>query len=467
MATPESSASSRPPDVAATALERPVKEGAVLATVALATMLAPLNSTMIAVALPIVIGEFAIDVGTGAWLVTAYLIVMAALQPVAGKLGDRLGRRPLILGGLLWFGLASVGASVAGDFALLLVFRLQQAIAGAIALPNAAALVREIVPAERRASRSGQIGAAIALAAAAGPPIGGLLVGLAGWRSIFFVNALIVLPALVLGWRAIPRPVISPSSRQFDLAGAITLSVLLAGFAGLFSLARRPEAPFALVPGCFVIAIIGVLFLRREFLHPDPILQPRFFRRRAFAAANAAVLLSNLAMYTTLLAIPLMLSRQVGWSAIEAGFVLAALSAAMVVLAPVGGRMADRFGRRWPTVAGLSLLAVGLIPLALSGWTIDLPVLVASLGLAGVGLGLSAAGMQTAAVEAVEAQHAGVASGVYSTSRYVGSIVGSSILAGLVGLGDDRGFSILFVIVVAAAALSAVASLGLHDRPSS
>ena len=200
---PVSSASTRLEPLAVAGLS---SERATVITVALATMLAPLNSTMIAVALPHVIAEFGADIASAGWLVTAYLIAMAALQPVAGKLGDRLGRRRLILGGVAWFGLASMGAATASSLSALLFFRVQQAIAGAVALPNGAALLREVVPADRHAGRFGWVGAAIALAAAAGPTLGGLLVGNAGWRAIFYVNLIFILPALLLGWRSLPDP---------------------------------------------------------------------------------------------------------------------------------------------------------------------------------------------------------------------------------------------------------------------
>ena len=129
------------------ALASPAGERVAVIAVALTTMLAPLNSTMIAVALPNVMTEFGADVASVGWLVTSYLIAMAALQPVAGKLGDRLGRRRLILGGVAWFGVASLGAATASSLFTLLFFRVQQAVAGAIALPNGAALLREVVPA--------------------------------------------------------------------------------------------------------------------------------------------------------------------------------------------------------------------------------------------------------------------------------------------------------------------------------
>ena len=172
---------------------------------------------MIAVALPSVILEFDADVATAGWLVTAYLIGMASVQPAAGNLGDRLGRRPLILGGVACFGLASLAAAWASSLPALLVFRVLQAVACAIALPNGAGLLREVIPAERRAGRFGLVGAAIAFAAAAGPSLGGFLVGQAGWRAIFLVNIVLVVPAVLIGWRSIPARPAKDTSHGFDL----------------------------------------------------------------------------------------------------------------------------------------------------------------------------------------------------------------------------------------------------------
>ncbi|MEJ2287648.1 MAG: MFS transporter [Deinococcales bacterium] len=158
------------------------EEVRLVVAVALATMLAPLNSTMIAVALPPIAARF----GAGAsvpWLVTGYLIAMASLQPVAGKLGDRFGRRPLMLGGLALFALASLGAALAPGFGWLLAMRVLQGVAGAIAFPNGAAMLREAVPDARRGARFGLVGAGAGLAAAVGPPLAGVLVWSSGWQS--------------------------------------------------------------------------------------------------------------------------------------------------------------------------------------------------------------------------------------------------------------------------------------------
>ena len=439
-------------------------ERAVLATVALAAILAPLNSTMIAVALPRIIRDFHSSVGSAGWLVTSYLLALAVVQPVAGKLGDRHGRRPFVLGGLLVFGLASLGAAIASSLPLLIAFRVAQAIAGAVVFPNGAGLVRELIPAGRRARAFGMVGAAIALAAALGPPLGGLLISIGGWQSIFYVNLPLVAAALVLAWHSIPRrTAIEVTRAPFDWLGSTLFAVVLGGVAALVIEGRHSSSLLPVLSG---IALVGIaaIFIRRELGHPDPVLQPRYFTRRGFAAASAGVAASNLGFYTMLLATPILLARQHDWSSLQTGFVLALLSAPMVALSPVGGRLADRYGRRAPSVAGCALLAAGLAPLAISPG-LGSAGLFACLALAGSGVGLSSAGMQTSAVEAVDPAQAGVASGLFSTCRYVGSFAGSIALARLLDSGHGlTGFHAVFAMALGGALISVVATAVMPSR---
>jgi DHA2 family methylenomycin A resistance protein-like MFS transporter len=217
-----------------------------------------------------------------------------------------------------------------------------------------------------------------------------------------------------------------------------------------------------------VVVLAGLAFLRRELGHRSPIFQPRLFTIRSYAAATTGIAFSNMAMYSLLLAVPLLLASRGTYGEIEIGFVLLALSIAMLFLTPIGGRLADRLGRRAPTFAGLALLSLGTFLIAASGEDIDLTVLIIGLAIVGVGVGLSWPGLQTTAVESVGADQTGVASGLYSTSRYFGSIVGSAILAGLISsdAGDASGIGGVFVLAFVAAILAVVASLFLVARPS-
>jgi EmrB/QacA subfamily drug resistance transporter len=437
-----------------------------VATVALNAMLAPLNSTMIAVALPHMTTDLATNAFTSAWLVTTYLIIMAAFQPVAGKLGDRFGRRMLMLGGVAGFGLASLGAACATSLSMLIALRALQAVAGALAFPNGVALLRECIPAERRAGRSGLVGTAVGSAAAAGPALGGLLVSLAGWRAIFFANMILVIPALLLGWHAIPADPARRVRRPFDLLGALLLAALLISVVALLMPGRH--SPSTLWAGGTGVALGLVLFLWYEARQPDPALQPRLFRLPAFAAANAGVGLSNLAMYVILLVLPVYLGQQDGqraaWDSAQIGLALALLSTGSVALAPIGGRLADRFGRRWPTFGGMLLLTLGLLPLAL-GWASSAGVLLGGLALVGAGLGLGGAGLQISAVEVAPSGEAGMAAGVFATSRYLGSIVGSSLMARMLAP-SGGGFGAVAALAFGAALAATLSVLALADRPT-
>src|SRR5436190_310227 len=294
------SVSSRESDLAVTSeqartVDGPASEMMTVAAVALATTLAPLNSTMIAVALPHIMEDFHVDVAAAGWLVTAYLIAMAATQPVAGKLGDRFGRRRLMLGGLAAFALASLGAALSLGLLMLLIFRLLQAFSGAITLPNGTALLREVVPAHRRASRFGLVGAAASLAAAIGPPLGGVLVSLAGWRVQFYANLPLVLGALVLGWIAIPRTQVRSDARGgFDLLGSMLLFVLLGGVAALLSQIRGGLNWLVMLIGAIGLALVLVLFIWHERRHQNPVVNLNLFRHPAFSCASGGIALSNL-----------------------------------------------------------------------------------------------------------------------------------------------------------------------------
>ena len=217
-----------------------------------------------------------------------------------------------------------------------------------------------------------------------------------------------------------------------------------------------------------VAAVIGLAglaawFLRREMGHADPVFQPRFFARRGFAAATLGVSASNLGSYTLLLAVPVLLARQ-GGNSLGAGLALLLMSAPMVAFSALGGQLADRLGRRLPVLVGCVLLALSLMPLAvvpgMQGFGFY-----ACLALSGVGMGLASAGLQTSAVEAVEASQAGVAAGLFSTCRYIGSFAGSIALARLLDGGVGlAGFQALFTICLAGALVSVGAALMLPGR---
>jgi MFS family permease len=313
----------------------------VVAAVSLSAILAPLNSTMIAVGLPEILHDFDAAVSSAAWLVTGYLAALALLQPVMGRVGDRHGHRPLLLWGLCVFGAASLGASLAPELPMLVSFRILQGIASAAIVPSGFALIGNTISAERRGASLGIVAVAVGAAAAAGPAIGGALAAAAGWRAIFVANLPLTAAALALVARLPPRP-------PRPLPHARSLAALI--------------------------------------------------RLRAFAAASCSVALGNLAFYTTLLATPILLRTRLGWSSGEIGGAMTALTAPSLLVGQLGGRIADRRGRRLPAACGHACMAAGLLPLALADTRPS--ILLAGLAVGGTGFALTIAPLQAAALDA-------------------------------------------------------------------
>jgi EmrB/QacA subfamily drug resistance transporter len=435
-----------------------------LLTVAVGTSLAPLNSTMIAIALPDIQEAFGVSVAATAWLVTLYLVAMAVGQPIGGRLGDLYGRRRIYLLGLLWFAAASAGCAFADNLPVLIIFRTQQALAGALTFPNGAALIREGVPAERRGSAFGTIGMAASTAAASGPPIGGLLVHQFGWAAIFWANVPVVLVSILLGLRSLPRPepdAAPPVRERFDLTGSGLLAASL-GTLILVPATVRLGLPLLGVACALIGILIGAAFVAWELRVPAPVVDIRIFGRTQFAAACASVGLSNLVMYTTLLALPLYLERVRGHDSRITGLTLAAMSALAALAGPIGGRWTDARGRLAPAVFGGACVFGGAFGLAIAVGFSHLWPVILGLIVMGTGIGICGAPVQAAAVESVAPGTAGSASGVYSTSRYLGSVTGSTALAIVFATRPESGQTGRFIGIFVVLALIALGTIAVN-----
>jgi len=439
-----------------------------LLAIALGTTLAPINSTMIAVALPNIESVLDVSVSATAWLVTLYLVAMAVGQPIGGRIGDLFGRRQVYLFGLLWFGLASAVCAFAPNLTVLVVFRTQQALAGALAFPNGIAILRQAVPAERRGLAFGVVGMTTALAAAIGPPLGGALVHAFDWRAIFWVNVPIIVIAFGLNWRYLPGHVASGERRPaFDKLGSLLFGLTLGAFIFIPTAIRSGRVVFG---GAAVLVAIGagVGFVRRERRIEHPVVDVRLFADRVFSAACASIALSNLVMYTTLLALPLYMDHVRQDNERVIGLTLMALSALAAFWGLLGGRMTDSRGKWLPAVAGAVVLFVGAALLAGAFDAGQLWPLVVALAVMGTGLGVQSAPVQTAAVEAAPVAKTGSAAGVFSTSRYLGSVVGATILAIVFASdpkpGDDTAFRSLFIGLAVAALAGIVVNSRIAPR---
>ncbi len=394
----------------------------VLVAVILSGILIPINSSMIAVGLEPIAHGLRLPTDDVVWAVTIYLVVMAAMQPVAGKMGDLFGRRRLLLLGLGIFLLSSVGAAVFPHLLTLIIFRSGQALGGALMVPNGMGIIRSIYDGERLRRVLGVVGMMQSLGAAVGPLLGALLVSLGGWPLIFWVNVPIVGFALAAALLAVPRD-LPTVRRPIDALGAFSLAVGLSFLALAMPRSGAHEMLWA-IP----FSLLGFgLFALVERRAPEPVVRFPLFRLRPFTSGNLAILGSNFFMYSTLLYMPIALKAR-GTGTGRIGLLMFLFSFVMSLSGWLGSRVIQRTGSR-----ALVRFAFG-VDLIVVIWYIGLQTsspmayIVAGLIIAGIGAGGGNVAMQATVLEAVPPAIAGVSSGIYSTFRYIGSITASALI---------------------------------------
>jgi len=429
-------------------------------------ILVPLNSTMLAVALPGVMGDFGLSAGQVSSLVTLYLGAVAVALPVGGSLGDRYGHRRAFLVGVIGFVLASTLAAVAGTFELLEVSRVGQAASGALISTSSASLVRQTAPASRQGEAFGVFDLLISTSAAVGPFIGGVVVGALGWRSMFFLAVPIGLAAAAFVGLAL-RPGTAVATgvdhaehhvRPVDVPGLALLGLTITAFL----LALRGDTGDLGVIAAVAVVPLAAVFILVELREDHPAVDPRLFVNRPFAAALAGVFGATVILHGSFILVPLTVEELLGESPATSGIALLGIAGVAAIVAPFGGRLSDRRGRRLLVVSGAAISAGGLAALALPGATGSVVGIAVLLGVVGFGNGLTSP-RQAAALESVERSRVGMAAGTYYTGRYLGGVVGASIAGAILGAqvtfaGAATGFGILAIVGVAVA----VASLGLR-----
>ncbi|MCR8635666.1 MFS transporter [Paenibacillus radicis (ex Xue et al. 2023)] len=395
----------------------------VLLSILTGTFLVPVNSTMIAVGLPTIADALGVPLSQASWVITIYLIVMAALQPIAGKLGDIHGKRTMFLLGMLLFLAAAAACMFSFNLIWLIIFRALQAIGGAIAAPNASALIRDVVPKEKLAQTFGMFGLLMGLGAAIGPLIGSVLIGSLGWTSIFWINIPFALFSVVAAYVHLPstRNSIKVS---LDYLGSVYLII---GLTVLTLSVTHPE--YFNLWTMAVLAVTVGLFIRQELRCKEPLIQFTLFKIRMFTSANLAILLSNAIMYSTILVMPVLLQKTYHYSVQSVGILLFIFSLAMSACSWFGGSLTEKLGKK--KLVGLSFLISGAALIGFLGiyyYPTFLYIAVVLL-VGGIGAGIGTPSMQAASMQAVPKEMSGVASGIFSTFRYIGGMAASVMVS--------------------------------------
>ncbi|UKS29404.1 MFS transporter [Paenibacillus sp. HWE-109] len=419
-------------------------------SVGLGMLLNPLNSSMVAVAIPRLQNAFQLDFTVVAWIIFSFYIASAISNPIMGKASDLFGRKKIFLAGLVVAFISSLLAPISPNFGWLIVFRIVQSIGTSMMLSVGMAIIRIHIT-EKQATALSVLTIFQSGAAAIGPFIGGLLIHWWGWPAIFFVNIPFIVVSFLLSWRIIPKddaPTANGRGISFrkwldliDASGILLFTVgLVALLVGLLSAKSSGHFSFINV----IIGLIGLvalgIFVRRELQTKSPFIPLHTFAKYpALTWVNIQFMVVNVLFYALFFGIPSYLQMVRHVSEFHTGILMLSLGLCSLIASPLAGRWIDKSGPRPALLVSAILMTLGSV------WIVTLnqtsPVISVCLALAAFGIsnGLNSVGMQAALFKSSPKEIIGVASGLFSTSRNLGAIL-SSLLISIV-MGDVFSFS--------------------------
>lgn len=410
----------------------------VLFTLCLGFFMILLDTTIVNIAIPQISLHLDAALSDILWILNAYILVYAVLLITAGRLGDLYGPKQLFVVGLVIFTLSSAACGLAQSPQQLIIFRIIQGLGGALLTPQTLSVLTMIFPPEKRGAAFGIWGAVAGVATIAGPTVGGWLVTDYGWRWIFFVNVPVGVVALVLAVVVMPNVKLN-RRHKLDVSGVVlsTAALLLITYGLIEGQSHHWGKVWGPVTIPMVIGLgsaLLALFLYQQYTQRDgePLVPFSIFKDRNFSVMNFIAAAIGFGMLGLFLPLTIFLQSVLGLTALQAGWTTAPMSIISMFVAPVAGRFADKVGGKWILFVGVSLFAGGMgILIASANVGVTRLHLLPGLIVAGFGLGLTFAPMQTIAMHNIEPRMAGAASGLINTSRQLGAVIGSAAVGAL------------------------------------
>lgn len=443
----------------------------VLITCILASSLAFIDGSVVNVGLPAIGKSLHGGATELQWIVNAYLLPLSALLLLGGALGDRFGRRKILIAGITLFALGSALCGFAPSLDLLLIARVVQGNGAALLLPNSLAILGSAFSGEARGRAIGTWSAVSAIAAAVGPVLGGWLIDTIGWRFIFFINLPVALAGIAMALAYVRDPA-RDGQGALDFLGAALATIALAALTWGLTIGSGHSGWTMMALSAIAIGVVlSAAFLWIERQRGDKAMTPlSVFGSRSFVGLTLLTLLLYGALGGLLVLVPYILIQGAHYTATGAGAALLPFPIVLAVASPIMGGIAGRSGPRLPLTIGPMIVAVGFLLLLLltpaaSYWTGVLPaILVISLGMAG-----AVAPLTTAVLTSVDARHTGSASGLNSAVSRAGGLVATALLGGVLAAQGDAlygAFHIAALFGAAASVLAGASAFLLAGKPS-
>ncbi len=404
-----------------------------LIAVAIGLFMVNLDASVVSIANPEIGRDLKASTADLQWVTNSYLIAMAALLILGGKLGDRFGRHTYYVIGTAGFVVASVAIGLSGTIEGVIAFRALQGVFAALLIPNTLGLLRAVFPPEKFGMAVGIWAMVASCSTALGPIVGGLLVAHVNWESVFYINAPIGVVALALSALVLPRSKDSTGDHRFDIPGVILLALGLSALVfGVIKGETWGWASAGTLGSLAVGVIVLVIFCRYETRVRHPLLPMRLFRSPALTIGTIVTALNFFVLLGVIFFLMLFLQNVQGFTPVEVGVRTLPLSLATVVASPLGAALTGRFGARLSMPIGMLLQAVASVWIltwdADSSYAAMWPPFLAL----GFGVGMVMSASSEAIVGNAPKEDGGVASGLQSTALQIGGALGTSVLISLI-----------------------------------
>lgn len=416
-----------------------------LAITSVALFMGALDNLVVTTALPVIRVALHASLSGLEWTVNAYTLAFAVLLLTGSSLGERYGRRRMLIAGVAVFTLGSAAAALSPTAGVLIAARMVQGLGAAVTTPLTLTILSASVPAERRGMALGIWGAVAGLAVAMGPVVGGAVVQGLSWKWIFWLNVPIGLVLVPLARLRLPES--KGAGRPLDVRGLLLASTGLLGV--VFGLVRANALGWtsitvlaSLAGGAAVLAA----FVAWELWSPEPMLPMGLFRSRGFSAANAASFFMYFGMFGSVFLLAQFLQTAQHLTPLQAGLRILPWTAMPMVVAPIAGVVSDRVGGRVVVMTGLVLQSLGLLWVALlMTRTVAYGSLVPAFVLSGIGMGLFFAPVANTVLSSVRPEDEGIASGATNAIRELGGVFGIAVLSAVFAAHGGYGSPTLFV----------------------
>jgi EmrB/QacA subfamily drug resistance transporter len=397
----------------------------VFTLVAAGVFMSTLDSSIVNIALPVIMTDFQVTLATIEWVPMIYLLTVSSLLLTCGRLSDIRGRRLVYCGGFMIFAAGSLLCSVAGSATWLIVSRLVQGVGAAMLMACSPALVVDAFPMAERGRALGLVGVVVAAGLTTGPALGGLILEHFSWRAIFYINIPIGVVVTVAALRILGRRDESRRPESLDWGGALLLVVCFSAFiTGLSQLHAWGVFSTSTGLAAFFFLAGAVALVRVETRSAHPIFDPALLKIRLFVLPVSAAVILFISLFFITFLMPFFMVHPLGFSMNQVGVTMMIPFVFLFVFSPLSGSLSDRMGSRMLCTLGMALEAVALF--LLSRLTADATTLDMAwrLALAGIGIAVFISPNSAAAMSAVPPSHRGIASGAVATARNLGMVIG-------------------------------------------